>query len=153
MKHSILKRKFHRIRKVSKRKLPIAKMDRAYQDFFRSLCAEFGIPSEVSGEPMEVCHHYIEKSKSAALQFDPINFVPLTHREHSQHHLAGDPTIIATVALKRGEEWLKEINERRKNTETRDKEWLFKAQLSLEGLDTPKGRKALAQHYKKYGWF
>ena len=53
--------------------------------------------SIVSGEPAEVLHHFIPKSQSNNLRYDPDNGIPLTNKEHCRHHLSGDPSIVAKV--------------------------------------------------------
>lgn len=94
--------------------------------------------SIVSGEPTEVMHHYIYKSQSKNLRYDLDNGIPLTNREHTRHHLSGDPRIVSTITLKMGEEWVSEMQLRRKITCKLTKEYLeLKVQelsLKLESL-------------------
>ena len=70
--------------------------------------------SLVSGEPTEVIHHYVPKSQSNALRYDPLNGIPLTNREHARHHLSGDPSIVATIVKKRGVAWDDDLQLRRR---------------------------------------
>lgn len=69
--------------------------------------------SIISGEPTEVIHHFVPKSQSNNLRYDPLNGVPLTHKEHCRHHLSGDPRIVAGVIEKRGMDWYADLEKRR----------------------------------------
>lgn len=70
--------------------------------------------SIVSGQPTEVIHHFIEKKKSNNLRYDKDNAIPLTNKEHCQHHFSGDPMIVITIKEKMGQEWLDDIQARRR---------------------------------------
>lgn len=70
--------------------------------------------SVVSGLPTEVIHHFIYKSQSNNLRYDWDNGVPLTNKEHDQHHLSGDPMIVAAIIKHYGQEWLDDLNLRRR---------------------------------------
>jgi 5-methylcytosine-specific restriction endonuclease McrA len=58
-----------------------------------------------NGETSEM-HHYIPKSQSNNLRYDPDNLIPLCKKCHSRHHLSGDPSIVSTIVLKKGKEWV-----------------------------------------------
>ena len=70
--------------------------------------------SVISGDPTEVIHHYIPKSQSNNLRYDFDNGVPLTSKEHSRHHLSGDPSIVADILKAYGQEWHNALQEKRK---------------------------------------
>ena len=70
--------------------------------------------SIISGEPTEVIHHFINKGKSNNLRYDEKNGVPLTRKEHTQHHRSGDPAIVATIVMKMGEDWFNDLQARRR---------------------------------------
>ena len=70
--------------------------------------------SIISGQPTEVIHHFVEKGQSKNLRYDGDNGIPLTNKEHCQHHLSGDPMIVITIKEKMGQKWLDDIQERRR---------------------------------------
>ena len=70
--------------------------------------------SVVSGLPTEVIHHYVPKSQSNNLRYDPENGVPLTNKEHTRHTLSGDPSIVADILKANGQQWHDSLQEKRK---------------------------------------
>ena len=83
------------------------KADRALQDHYRATYE--GTPCESCGRPFQVMHHYVEKSQSAGLRFEPKNLIFLCHACHFRHHRTGDSMIMGEVIRKRGMKWLNEI--------------------------------------------
>ena len=69
--------------------------------------------SIISGEPTEVIHHFCPKSQSNNLRYDIDNGIPLTNKEHARHHLSGDPSIVATIVLKMGQDWYNSLQKKR----------------------------------------
>ena len=128
------------------------KLDREYQDFFRELCHQFGITSEYSGKQMEVCHHHIEKCRSALLRYNLINFVPITNGEHTEISLSrGDGSIMNRVISKRCQRWVNLIEKLRYKTIPKDFAYYEKAQQQLEYMKSHK--KELVASYLKNGYF
>lgn len=80
--------------------------------------------SVISGEPTEVIHHYIRKSQSNNLRYDFENGIPLTNKEHCQHHLSGDPSIVAGILKANGQEWHDDLQARRRIIRNLNKEYL-----------------------------
>lgn len=78
----------------------------------------WGNRSIVSNQKADVCHHYILRSKSKLLKYDPKNGVPLTNGEHFILHKSGDPVAIAriikTIRRKRGKVWCRYIDRKEK---------------------------------------
>lgn len=70
--------------------------------------------SIVSGKPTEVIHHFVPKSQSNNLRYDDKNGVPLTNKEHSRHHLSGDPAIVAKILEANGQKWFDDLQARRR---------------------------------------
>ena len=70
--------------------------------------------SYVSGQPTEVIHHFVYKSQSNNLRYDFKNGTPLTHREHSRHHLSGDFSIHGDIQKKMGTKWYDDLQLRRR---------------------------------------
>ena len=127
------------------------KLDKEYQDFFRSLCEEYNIKSEYSGKKMNVSHHAREKSRSALLRYNPINFIPLTTAEHAEHHLSrGDSKIMNKIYLKRGVEWAKLIEEGNK---TISKDWKYYSDARIQLEEMKERREELVKSYKEKGFF
>ena len=128
------------------------KLDREYQNEIRLICEMFGIKSEYSGLKMEVSHHAREKSRSAVLRYNLIDFIPLTTNEHAEHHLSkGDSKIMNRIYLKRGVEWAKEIEKLGNQTISKDWKYYSDARCQLEWIK--EHRKEVAEAYKKYGYF
>lgn len=80
--------------------------------------------SVISGQPTEVIHHYIRKSRSNNLRYDYENGIPLTNKEHCQHHLSGDPDIMAKILKANGQEWHDDLQARRRITRKLNKTYL-----------------------------
>jgi len=144
-----------RLKKQSKKSLPTLKrkIDRAYQDFFRELCWDNNIGSQVSGKKMDLCHHAEEKSQCAALEFDERNFVPLTKQEHDDHTLAGKNYVMGIVNAKRGEKWVKAMSDIRYKNKgfVRNAIWYAEKMDYLEKLKLR--RQELVENYNKVGYF
>lgn len=88
----------------------IIKADKLYQIKLIALYPT----SIISGKPTEVIHHFIYKSQSNNLRCDKDNGIPLTHKEHCQHHLSGDPAIVATIIKKKGQKWFDNLQLKRR---------------------------------------
>jgi len=67
----------------------------------------------VCGDQTSEMHHYIPKSQSNNLRYDPLNLVPLCKRCHCRHHLSGDPSIVAEIIRKNGLTWDEDLQRRR----------------------------------------
>lgn len=115
----------------SERKKREVKLDRAYQDFFRGVCEEGNIPCEVCGKPMNLVHHFIEKSQCVNLRYNPLNFIPLCSGCHFKIHMVGDYTGIAKITLRRGKKWFSELQEIKKLVGHKDKATYDKAEKQL----------------------
>jgi len=61
--------------------------------------------SIISGQPVEVIHHFIYKSQSKKLRYSFDNAIQLTNSEHCRHHQSGDPTIVSEILRKKGLKW------------------------------------------------
>lgn len=67
----------------------------------------------LTGEPTEVAHHHIKKSKSTALRYYIPNLVPLTHKAHMSLH--NDETYWSSKLVEiYGIEWFQDL-EKKKN--------------------------------------
>lgn len=128
------------------------KLDREYQNEIRLICEMFDIKSEYSGLPMEVSHHAREKSRSAVLRYNLIDFIPLTTNEHAEHHLSkGDSKIMNRIYLKRGQAWAEEIERLGNQTISKDWKYYSDARIQLEWIK--EHRKEVAESYFKNGYF
>ena len=145
MKKSYLKKKG----KNPKRKLQ-EKIDRDYQDFFRSLCAEGNIKCEISGAEMELCHHFIPKSQSTNLRYDIENLVPVSGAVHSKFQFRPDiPNLI--IIGRRGLKWAESIRQKADIPAQNTITWLTEQEVKLEYLKIRK--EDLIKNYKKLGYF
>ena len=68
----------------------------------------------VCGNPTSEMHHYIEKSKSLYLRWNPKNLVPLCRQCHCKHHFSGDPRIVQEIVRKKGHQWADELERDRR---------------------------------------
>jgi hypothetical protein len=128
------------------------KLDREYQDEIRLICWEYDIRCEISNEIMELCHHYIEKSKSGALRYNLINFVPIIQKVHCAIHMSkGDSTNSNKIVLRRGIKWALQIEILRNTTISKDWKYYSDARCQLEWIK--EHRKEVADSYFKYGYF
>lgn len=80
-----------------------------------------------SGQPTEVAHHHVHKSKSNALRYYLPNLIPLTHAEHLALHCNESYHASRIVAI-RGIEWFKDI-ERVKQTTVHTDRFYYMAHL------------------------
>ena len=143
MKKSYLKRKSKNPRKRLEEKV-----DRAYQDFFRSLCGEYEIRCELCGKQQEVVHHFVEKRKSGNLRYDVINFVPICGFCHSLFKFRNS-ILNAAIGNRRGNEWIKEIEVKSKVITHKTQKWLNEKLELLGRMDKEK----IAKYYKKFNYF
>jgi hypothetical protein len=99
------------LKKISptERKKREIKIDKAYQNFFREVCKEGDIPCEVCGEPMELIHHYEEKSQCVNLRYNPINFIPVCKKCHFKIHFISASIPYGIINFKRGKKWFDKI--------------------------------------------
>lgn len=68
----------------------------------------------LTGQPTQVAHHHIKKSKSTALRYYLPNLVPLTHQAHLRLHC--DETFWSSKLVEiYGIEWFQDL-EKKKNT-------------------------------------
>ncbi len=104
MKRTALKKKPSKLRKLVKQ------ADKLYQEKY----IHDKPYSIISGEPTEVIHHIVYKSQSNNLRYDEKNGVPLTNKEHAQHHLSGDPSILAKILEVNGTDWFNDLQTRRR---------------------------------------
>ena len=103
MKKAPLKKKTKDPRTVLLRKI-----DRLLQDSYRFNFKGTKCES-CQDSPFDLVHHFIEKSRSANLRFDPDNLIFLCQKCHVLHHNYGDATISARIILRRGEGWLRSL--------------------------------------------
>jgi len=98
-------------------KTPRAKLIKGLRDeadkLYQLVVIKLKPESVISGEPTEVAHHFIPKSQSNNLRYDFDNGVPLTNKEHSRHHLSGDPKIVAGILEKMGGDWFNSLQVKR----------------------------------------
>lgn len=119
---------------LNPRKISETTLDRKYQDFFRSLCWEFGILCEICGGKVEVMHHFIPKAQSKNLRYDVENFIPVCGKCHYLFHKrASVPNGI--VALKRGVEWLMRIKKKGQIHVVKTIKWLKAQEERLSHLE------------------
>jgi len=97
------------LRKTSKN--PIKKLktkaDRLLQDYYRAKYPDK--KCEVCGNPFELCHHHVEKSKSNLLRYkEPLNLIFLCKKCHNALHF-GVYNVVSIYTLKRGKKWERKL--------------------------------------------
>lgn len=79
----------------------------------------WGNKSIISGKPANVFHHFIPRSRSRLLKYDPKNGVPLTNKEHYAIHFSKSPNkiyrMVKKIRKKRGKTWCKYIDRKEKD--------------------------------------
>jgi len=104
MKKTFLKRKSKNPRK---KLIDIA--DRALQDWYRK---EYpNEPCLVCGNKTDLRHHFIDKSRSNRLRYEPINLIPLCFKCHYKAHFGSENLIGAEIQVKKGKKWLEKIKQ------------------------------------------
>jgi len=100
-----------RLRKKTRdpRKALLRKADDLLQDYYRqnfptTLC-------EGCGCQFNLMHHFVLKSHSNRLRFEPLNLIPLCKVCHSKVHGFHGELVNAEIILKRGKNWLKKLRE------------------------------------------
>ncbi|MCR4330229.1 MAG: HNH endonuclease [Candidatus Roizmanbacteria bacterium] len=101
-------------KKKTKKKLPtIGKLkstaDRTVQDYFRRVKEK----CELCFHAYQVVHHFIPKSLSNYLRYDPMNFIYICSKCHSKFHSFPDPMIGIRVERIRGDKWVEYIEKHR----------------------------------------
>jgi len=94
------KKNHEKLLKVVKPDKLIKKADRLFQKkYTKGKC-------ESCGDRQAVCvHHYIFKSQSHFLRYNPLNAVPICSECHTRYHKSGDTEIMSRVIAKRGLGW------------------------------------------------
>jgi|ERR1035437_5317474 hypothetical protein len=70
---------------------------------------------EACGMSTQVCHHWIEKSRSNRLRHDPMNFIALCQSCHTKIHnlfgnsIVGGLNVADIIREKRGKKWCTDI--------------------------------------------
>lgn len=88
------------------------KADKLYQEIGRKLNNKCLI---CSGE-YSCLHHYFPKSTCSALRYNLDNGIPICSKCHCRIHSSDDPTINNRIRDIKGEEWLRELEDIKKNT-------------------------------------
>lgn len=96
------------MRRISKNPVSIAqkKCDKVLQELGRKKYKE----CEVCGKPISCLHHFFPKSISSRLRYEWDNLIPICVSCHFQHHTSYNPSIHATIIIKRGQEWYDRLN-------------------------------------------
>lgn len=68
---------------------------------------------EICGGEYSCLHHYFPKSMSTVLRYDMENCIPICVGCHFKHH-NGNPLPHAIITRIRGDNWVKELDEKRK---------------------------------------
>ena len=116
------------------RKQSLKALQKEVDDIYQRKLIELKPKSVISGQPTEVIHHYIYKSQSNNLRYDYHNGVPLTNMEHNQHHLSGDPSIVAGILKHYGQNWHDALESRRRIICKINKGYLQMVREELEAL-------------------
>lgn len=67
----------------------------------------------ICGGEYNCLHHFFTKGSSSALRYDFENGIPICVSCHIKIHKRQDPSMIATILEKKGEDWYKKLNQKR----------------------------------------
>ena len=87
------------------------KADKLLTPLMRKVCPK----CEACGNDMQVAHHWIEKSRSNYLRYDPRNLISLCHSCHTKIHnkfgnsVTGCLDVADIIIQKRGKKWKKQL--------------------------------------------
>ena len=97
------------IKRISRnpRRALLLRADTALQDYYRR--EHGGTPCEGCGERMALMHHFVLKSHSNHLRYEPKNLIFLCSICHSKVHGFHGELINATIILKRDGKWLADL--------------------------------------------
>jgi len=118
--------------KVKKKKFNLEEVRRTADHLYQVKLISLKPFSIISGEPTEVIHHFIPKSRSNALRYDFENGIPLTNKEHCKHHTSGDPTIVGKIIECNGLAWFNDLQERRNQITKYNREYFEEILKKLE---------------------
>jgi len=83
--------------------------DEAYKLWKQLALRKWGMICVVCGEPADVFHHFIPKSRSRLLRFNVSNAIPICSKCHYKIHFSSKPTEIHRIVRKirrvRGKDW------------------------------------------------
>jgi 5-methylcytosine-specific restriction endonuclease McrA len=107
---------FDKVKRVRKKpKISIAKLRRTADRLLQVKYTSLDPRCVVCGSVMSCCqHHFVPKSQSNFLRYEPLNLVTLCSKCHTRHHLSGDPAVVATIIKVRGIEWFDKLQLLRK---------------------------------------
>ena len=90
----------------------------------------------IEGGSASTFHHYVPKSRSLALKYDPMNAVPLNAKNHYLIHFSPEPEVIRNlcdiIRKKRGKMWCDYIEKKRKE-KAKNSVWWLEEQLEKLG--------------------
>lgn len=96
------------------KKKPLASLRRNADALLQKHYVSLNKTCLVCGGPAQVMHHFIPKSRSNYLRYEPKNLIPLCHSCHCLHHTSGDPAVEATILKKKGWLWFEDLQEHRR---------------------------------------
>lgn len=116
---------FAKVKKKIKKKLPALSTLRNKADaLLTPICKKHNPNCESCGQPTQVGHHWIEKSRSSYLRYDLRNLVALCHSCHAKIHnrfgnsVVGGLDVAEIIINKRGRAWKEQLD---KDAETYQK--------------------------------
>uniref|UniRef100_A0A7V3JAD4 HNH endonuclease n=1 Tax=candidate division CPR3 bacterium TaxID=2268181 RepID=A0A7V3JAD4_UNCC3 len=78
----------------------------------------------VCGKKAIEVHHFVPKQQCLALRYDLENGIPTCRSCHFQIHFKSDPLIPLIIAFKKGKNWVKYLQEKKKEKVQMTTEWL-----------------------------
>lgn len=87
----------------------------------------------LTGEPTEVAHHHVHKSKSSNLRYYIPNLIPLTNKAHQAlHH--NESFWASKIIEKRGIEWFQDLEAKKNEIQKIDVHWYIEHHDRLRAL-------------------
>ena len=86
------------------------KLEKEAEEIWKQLALKkWGTKCLVCGEPADVFHHFIPKSRSVLLRFSVENAIPICSKCHYKIHFSSKPTeihrIVEEIRRARGKDW------------------------------------------------
>jgi 5-methylcytosine-specific restriction endonuclease McrA len=86
------------------------------------------------GKPTACGHHFIPKSASSALRYNPLNMVPVCAGCHLKFHSKHSAEIIGRIIEKRGVDWFKSIQKEKVKIIKTNTEYYKDALCTIESM-------------------
>ena len=99
--------------KKKKYKNPIPRLRNKADKLYQQVGLALNPRCECCGHPAQCIHHFFTKASSSYLRYDRANGIPICQKCHLKLHKRQDPSMIAAILNKRGQEWFDDLDRKR----------------------------------------